>query len=200
MWQVAGNVATGSPEYCLRCDATVSRLGRILVGASLGASLGAAQSAALAVALGVAALLTTPITAGQAATTAVPACATRSLVVTVSSNGAGGKELIYVGLRNRGGRMCSTGGRVTLALRDATTHALLHVYGNPYVRVVRRTLRRGANTLVTLQWQNYCGPERPLLVVATFGRRRAVEHDSNPGARCELPDVHSQLLLVHLPR
>jgi hypothetical protein len=184
MCQVAGICATGLPEYSLRCDATVSPLGRILVGAVLGA-------AALATAL---------VTTGRAETTVVPACATRSLVVTVSTNGAGGKELIYIGLRNRGGRACFARASATLALRDATTHVLLHVYGNPYMRSVRRTLRKGANTLFTLQWQNYCGPDRPLLVVATFGRRRAVEHDSNPGARCDLPDVPSQLLLVHLPR
>jgi hypothetical protein len=133
----------------------------------------------------------------RAATHSVPACATRALVITVATNGAGGKVLIFVGLRNRGRRACAVRGRASLALRDADTHAVLHVYGNPYTRTVRSSLRRGPNTLFTLQWQNYCGPPRPLLVVASFGRRQAIEHDATPGARCELPDVPSQLLLFH---
>ena len=120
-------------------------------------------------------------------------------MLTVATNGAGGKVQIYVGLRNRGRRACLIRGRAALALRDAATNALLHVYRNPYVRNVQQTLRRGANNLFALEWQNYCGPGRPLLIVATFGRRRAIEHDAYPGARCELPDVPSELRLFHLP-
>jgi hypothetical protein len=127
------------------------------------------------------------------------ACATRALVVTVATNGAGGKVQIYVALRNRGRHACLVRGRATLALRDAETHRLLHVYGNPYAKAVQRSLRRGPNTLFTLQWQNYCGPARPLLLVASFGRRQAIEHDPDPGARCELPDVPSELSLLHPP-
>ena len=83
----------------------------------------------------------------RAATHSVPACATRALVITVATNGAGGKVLIFVGLRNRGRRACAVRGRASLALRDADTHAVLHVYGNPYTRTVRSSLRRGPNTL-----------------------------------------------------
>jgi hypothetical protein len=155
----------------------------------------------------VAVALVTPVLAStradattrSAAAQSVPACGTRALVVTVSSNGAGGKVLIYVGLRNRGRHACLARGHAGLALRDAATHALLHVYGNPYGRAVHRSLRRGPNNLFTLQWQNYCGPGRPLLVVASFGRRQAIEHDTYPGARCDLPDVPSELRLIHLP-
>jgi hypothetical protein len=138
-------------------------------------------------------------TAGHAQPSGPPICATRALVITVASNGAGGKVLIFVGLRNRGRHRCAVRGSASLALRDADTHALLHVYGNPHTRTLRSSLRRGPNTLFTLRWQNYCGPQTPLLVVASFGRRQAVEHDATPGARCELPDVPSQLLLFHLP-
>jgi Protein of unknown function (DUF4232) len=137
--------------------------------------------------------------AGSADTYALTACATRALVVTVATNGAGGTVQIYVGLRNRGRRPCAVRGRASLRLRDARTHALLHVYRNPYTKTVRSSLRRGPNTLFTLQWQNYCGPGRPLLIVAAFGRRRAIERDPYPGARCELPDVQSELILLHPP-
>lgn len=137
--------------------------------------------------------------AGHAQATRLPTCATRAIVLTVGTNGAGGTVLIYVGLRNRGRHACLVRGRATLALRDAGTHALLHVYGNPYTRAVHRSLGRGPNNLFTLQWQNYCGPGRPLLIVASFGKRQAIEHDAYPGARCELPDVPSQLALIHLP-
>jgi hypothetical protein len=136
---------------------------------------------------------------GSAATHTVSACATRAVVVTVATNGAGGKIQIYVGLRNRGRHLCLVRGRATLALRDASSRALLHVYGNPYTRRVQRSLRRGPNNLFTLEWQNYCGPGRPLLIIATFGRRQAVERDAYPGARCELPDIPSELHLFHPP-
>jgi Protein of unknown function (DUF4232) len=136
---------------------------------------------------------------GQAQPTRLPTCTTRTIVLTIDTNGATGRVLIYVGLRNRGRHACLVRGRATLALRDADTHARLHVYGNPYTRAVDRSLGRGRNNLFTLQWQNYCGPGRPLLIVASFGKRKAVEHDAYPGARCELPDVPSQLRLVHLP-
>jgi Protein of unknown function (DUF4232) len=136
---------------------------------------------------------------GTAATIGLHNCSTRALVVRVATNGAGGKVQIFVGLTNRGRQVCLVRGRATLALRDAGTHALLHVYGNPYRRAIRRPLRRGRNNLFALEWQNYCGPGRPLLIIASFGRRQAVEHDAYPGARCELPDVPSELHVFHVP-
>ena len=114
-------------------------------------------------------------------------------------NGATGTVLIYVGLRNRSGHACLARGRAVLALRDAKTHTLLHIYANPYARTVRRSLRRGLNNLFTLQWKNYCGPGRPLLLIVSFAGRRAVERDAYPGARCELPDIPSELRLFHVP-
>jgi hypothetical protein len=130
----------------------------------------------------------------------LPACAAKTTAPAVDTNGATGTVLIYVGLRNRSGHACRARGRATLALRDAKTHALLHIYANPYARTVRRSLRRGLNNLFTMQWKNYCGPGRPLLIVASFARRQAVEREAYAGARCELPDVPSELRLVHLPR
>jgi hypothetical protein len=162
----------------------VSGLRRICIGVALGAA-------------GVVAAL--PAASGDAATHGLPACSTRALVVTVATNGAGGKVQIYVGLRNRGRHACAVRGDAHLALRDAASNTLLHVYRNPYTRTVRTSLRRGPNNLLALEWQNYCGPGRPLLIVATFGRRRAVEHDAYPGARCELPDVPSELRPFRLP-
>ena len=129
----------------------------------------------------------------------LPACAAKTTLPAVDTNGATGTVLIYVGLRNRSGHACLARGRAVLALRDAKTHVLLHVYANPYARSVRRSLRGGLNNLFTLQWQNYCGPGRPLLIIASFARRQAVERDLYPGARCELPDVPSELRLFHLP-
>jgi Protein of unknown function (DUF4232) len=138
-------------------------------------------------------------TTRAAATHSLPACGTRALVVTVTTNGASGKIQIYVGLRNQGRHACVVRGRATLALRDAATHRLLHVHGNPHAKAVQRSLRRGANNLFSLEWSNYCGPGRPLLIVASFGKRQAVEHDAYPGARCDVPDVPSELRLFHLP-
>jgi hypothetical protein len=149
--------------------------------------------------LGMPLLVTALAPAGHAETAALRTCPARATVVTANTNGAGGSVLIYVGLRNRGSHTCLARGRASLALRDAATQTLLHVYANPYTRAVNRSLRRGPNNLFTLQWQNYCGPGRPLLIVASFGKRQAVEHDAYPGARCDLPDVPSQLRLVHPP-
>jgi hypothetical protein len=136
---------------------------------------------------------------GPAESILLPACGVKTTVPAVDSNGATGTVLIYVGLRNRAGRACLARGRAALALRDARTHALLRIYNNPYSRTVRRSLHRGLNNLFTLQWRNYCGPSRPLLVIASFAGRQARERDSYPGARCELPDVTSELRLFHLP-
>jgi hypothetical protein len=137
---------------------------------------------------------------GPAESIVLPFCAAKTAAPAVDTNGATGTVLIYVGLRNRSGHACRARGRATLALRDAKTHALLHIYANPYARTVRRSLRRGLNNLFTMQWKNYCGPGRPLLIVASFARRQAVEREAYAGARCELPDVPSELRLVHLPR
>jgi len=129
----------------------------------------------------------------------LPTCSAKRTVPAVDTNGATGTVLIYVGLRNRSGHACLARGRAVLALRDAKTHTLLHIYANPYARTVRRSLRRGLNNLFTLQWKNYCGPGRPLLLIVSFAGRRAVERDAYPGARCELPDIPSELRLFHVP-
>ena len=147
-----------------------------------------------------AAVLTTAVAATEPAQSIrLPACAAKTTVPTIGTNVATGTVLIYVGLRNRSGHACLARGRAVLALRDAKTHVLLHIYANPYARTVRKTLRRGLNNLFTLQWKNYCGPGRPLLLIVSFARRQAVERDSYPGARCELPDVPSELRLFHPP-
>jgi hypothetical protein len=146
-----------------------------------------------------AALLAAVAATGPAESIVLPACAAKTTVPAVDTNGATGTVLIYVGLRNRAGHACLARGRAVLALRDAKTHALLHIYANPYSRTVRRSLHRGLNNLFTLQWKNYCGPGRPLLVIASFAGRQALERDAYPGARCELPDVPSELRLFRLP-
>jgi hypothetical protein len=153
----------------------------------------------LAASFSTAVLLAAVAATGPAESIVLPTCVAKTTVPAVDTNGATGTVLIYVGLRNRSGHACLARGRATLALRDAETHALVHVYANPYTRTVRRSLRRGVNNLFTLQWKNYCGPGRPLLIVASFARRQAVERDAYPGARCELPDVPSELRLFHLP-
>ena len=157
--------------------------------------------AGVLLASGVAATGMTATVAGaeQARPTRLPACVATWTAPAVSTNGATGTVLIYVGLRNRGRHACLARGRAVLALRDARTHALLHIYANPYARMVSRSFHRGLNNLFTLQWKNYCGPGRPLLIIASFGKRQAIERDSYPGAACRLPDVPSELRLVHLP-
>ena len=153
----------------------------------------------LAASFSTAVLMATVAATGPAESIVLPACAAKTTVPAVDTNGASGTILIYVGLRNRSRHACLARGRAVLALRDAKTHALLHIYANPYARTVRRSLRRGLNNLFALQWKNYCGPGRPLLIIATFARRQAVQRDAYPGARCELPDVPSELRLFHLP-
>jgi hypothetical protein len=153
----------------------------------------------LAASFGTAALMAAVAATGSAESLLLPACPAKTTVPAVDTNGSTGTVLIYVGLRNRSGHACLARGRTVLALRDAKTHALLHVYANPYARSVRRSLRRGLNNLFTLQWQNYCGPGRPLLIIASFARRQVVERDTYPGARCELPDVPSELRVFRLP-
>jgi hypothetical protein len=138
-------------------------------------------------------------TTGPAESTPLPACAAKTTVPALDSNGASGTIFFYVGLRNRSRHACLARGRAVLALRDAKTRALLHIDGNPYSRTVRRSLHRGLNNLFTLQWRNYCGPGRPLLVIATYASHQAVERDSYPGAACRLPDVPSELELFHPP-
>jgi hypothetical protein len=129
----------------------------------------------------------------------LPGCAARSLAPTVFTNGAGGTVIIYAGLRNTGGHACLTRGRLVLTLRDAKTHVRLRIRGNPHAVTVRRGLRAGTHTIFALQWSNYCGPGKPLLLVASLGSRRAVERDNYPGARCDSRDAPSQLRPFRLP-
>jgi hypothetical protein len=171
----------GISQYGLRCDVTVPGLGRMFSFVGL--------------------LLAVAGTAGGSASARsleLPECAPRSLTPTVRTNGAGGTILIYAGLRNTGGHACLAGGRLVLAVRDARTHRLLRIHGNPHATNIRRRLRVGTNNIFTLQWSNYCGPGKPLLLVASLGAQRAVERDHYPGARCETPDAPSQLRLFRL--
>jgi hypothetical protein len=117
-------------------------------------------------------------------------CPTGSLQPTMHTNGAGGTILIYVGVRKTGPRACGARARVTLALRDAKTRRLPRIKGNPHGRV----------TPFTLQWVNYCGPPRPLVIEARLGARRVVERSAYPGARCETADVPSRLTVFRLRR
>jgi hypothetical protein len=168
-------------RYGLRCDVTVPGLGRMSCFVGL-------LFAAAVIASG----------PGSARSLQLPACAARSLTPAVRTNGAGGTILIYAGLRNTGGHACLAGGRLVLALRDARTHRLLRIHGNPHAKTVLRRLRVSTNNIFTLQWSNYCGPGKPLLLVVSFGAQRAVERDHYPGARCESPDAPSQLRLFRL--
>ena len=85
-----------------------------------------------------------------------------------------------------------------LTLRDAKTHRLLRIRGNPYAVTVWRPVRAGTHTIFALQWSNYCGPGKPLLLIASLGTRRGVERDNYPGARCDSADAPSQLRLFRL--
>jgi hypothetical protein len=85
-----------------------------------------------------------------------------------------------------------------LALRDAKTHRLLRIRGNPHAVTVRRPVRAGTHTIFALQWSNYCGPGKPLLLIVSLGARRAVERDDYPGARRDSADAPSQLRVFRL--
>ena len=85
-----------------------------------------------------------------------------------------------------------------LTLRDAKTHRLLRIRGNPHAATVRRPVRAGTHTIFALQWSNYCGPGKPLLLIASLGTRRSVERDNYPGAPCDSADTPSQLRLFRL--
>jgi hypothetical protein len=173
----------GFPRYRLLCDVSLS--GLRLICASAGSLIAVVALAAVP---------------GASASAPVPDCATTALAPTVRTNGAGGTIIIYAGLRNTSGRACFVRGRVLLALRDARTHRLLRIAGNPHAERLHDRLHRGYNTVFALQWSNYCGPGRPLILVVSFGRKQASERDSYPGARCESPAVPSTLRLFRLPR
>ncbi len=131
---------------------------------------------------------------------AIPTCTAKSLEAKVDTNGATGKILIYVTLWNVGGRACLAQGHMLLSLHDAKTHKLLRVLGNPHGRRVDGRLRAGRNNMFTLQWSNDCGPGRPMLFEARFGKRRATERSNYPGARCDEKSQPSRLELFRLPR
>jgi hypothetical protein len=137
--------------------------------------------------------------AGTTGTGDTPACAARALAPAVRTNGAGGTILIYVGLRNAG-HVCSAQGQLLLALRDAKSGRLLRIVGNPHATLLRGRIRAGKHNIFTLQWMNYCGRGKPLVLVATFGGKRAVERSNYPGARCESKAAPSQLRMFRLPR
>jgi len=118
----------------------------------------------------------------------------------VDTNGAGGRIYVYAVLWNRSRRPCGVAGRVTASLVDVDTRNLLGAVGNPYTKAVRMRLRPGRNGVFTLEWENYCGPARPMLFVIRFGGRRAVERSRYPGARCDTIALPSRLRLVRLPR
>jgi hypothetical protein len=167
--------------YGLRYDATVSKLARLFGFAALLLS-------AVVLAAG----------SGEARSGTMTDCTPRSLSPAVLTNGAGGTIIIFVRLRNSAGHACFARGRLMLTLRDAKTHRLLRIRGNPHAATVRRPVRAGTHTIVALQWSNYCGPGKPLLLIASLGTRRSVERDNYPGARCDSADTPSQLRLFRL--
>jgi hypothetical protein len=135
-----------------------------------------------------------------AAAVAAPPCAAGAIEPRVDTNGASGRIYVYTMLWNRGRRACSARGRVTASLVDARTHRLLRIVGNPHTNLFRTRLRPGRNNVFTLEWENYCGPGRPMLFVVHFGGRRAVQRSNYPGARCESASAPSRLRLFRLPR
>jgi uncharacterized protein DUF4232 len=130
-----------------------------------------------------------------AALTAPPPCSARDLRPRVDTNGAGGTIIVYATLRNTSGRACTARGRLVVSLRDAATHRLLAVRGNPRVQPVRGRMRAGRNDVVWLQWENYCGPGRPMLFDVAFGGRHATQRSAYPGARCDTRGQPSRLRL-----
>jgi hypothetical protein len=127
-----------------------------------------------------------------------PPCRAANLRPQVGTNGAGGTIIVYATLRNTSGRVCTARGRLIVSLRDAKTHRLLKVLGNPRTKLVRGRMRRGRNDVVWLQWENYCGPGRPMLFEVRFGGRRAMQRSAYPGARCDTPSEPSRLRLFRI--
>ena len=127
------------------------------------------------------------------------ACPLRSLVPKADTNGASGRIYVYATLWNSGARPCAGHGRMTVSLVDAKTRHLLRIVGNPHAKEVRGRLRPGRNNIFTLEWENYCGPGRPMLFEARFGGRGDVERSNYPGARCESASAPSRLRLFRLP-
>jgi hypothetical protein len=118
----------------------------------------------------------------------------------VDTNGASGRIYVFAMLWNAGRRPCTATGRVTASLIDVSTRNLLGVVGNPHRKTVRARLRPGRNDVFALEWENYCGPGRPMLFVVRFGGRRAVQRSNYPGARCETIALPSRLRLFRRPR
>jgi Domain of unknown function (DUF4232) len=139
------------------------------------------------------------VTFVAAASAAPPPCAAAAVRPRVDTNGAGGRIQIYAMLWNRSRRPCRVGGRVSASLVDIDTRNLLGVVGNPYAKTVRARLRPGRNDVFTLEWENYCGPRRPMLFVVRFGGRRALQRSNYPGARCETIALPSRLRLFRRP-
>jgi Protein of unknown function (DUF4232) len=132
-----------------------------------------------------------------AATAAPPPCAATAVRPRVDTNGASGRIQIYAALWNRGRRACTVAGRMSASLVDVDTRNLLGVAGNPHTKTVRARLRPGRNDVFALEWENYCGPARPMLFVLGFGGRRDVERSRYPGARCDTIALPSRLRLLH---
>jgi hypothetical protein len=135
-----------------------------------------------------------------AAVAAPPPCAVGVIEPRVDTNGAGGTIIVYGMLWNTSRRACTVRWRVAASLVDAKTHRPLRVVGNPHTKVVYGRLRPGRNNVFWLQWENYCGPGRPMLFVVSVGGRRAVQRSNYPGARCESRAAPSRLRLLRLPR
>jgi hypothetical protein len=129
----------------------------------------------------------------------VASCAPRSVHPRVDTNGASGQIFVYVDLHNTTGHACLTHGRLFLSLRDAKTHRLLHIVGNPHGQRVDRRLRAGRNRIFTVVWSNYCGPGRPMDFEVRFGAEHTAQRSGYPGARCDSKSQPSRLKLFHLP-
>ncbi len=130
----------------------------------------------------------------------VAPCSARKLEPRVDTNGASGRIYVYAILWNTSGHPCTAGGRMVASLRDAKTRRLLRIVGNPHAKSIHARLRPGRNNVFTLEWENYCGPGRPMLFEVRFGTRRDVERSNYPGARCESASAPSRLRLFKLPR
>jgi Protein of unknown function (DUF4232) len=139
-------------------------------------------------------------TISLAAAFGAPTCAAGAVAPRVDTNGASGRIYVYAMLWNRSRRPCNAYGRVSAALIDVSTRNLLGVVGNPHSKAVRMRLRPGRNAVFTLEWENYCGPARPMLFVVRFARGRAVERSNYPGARCDTIALPSRLRLFRPPR
>lgn len=121
-----------------------------------------------ALALGLLVVGTAGVCVNAVAAPATPTCsAATPLLIEPQTQGTAGQAVVFVSVVNYGSE-CRVDAVATLTVTEAGQR-VRSIIGNPVRERVHGAIRHGVTALFDVWWSNWCGKERAVRALATFG-------------------------------